>query len=152
MHKILSKRYEKSNNEFKEISKSLEKDRMRLFCVKHPVRKGTYVHAIVRRNTCEAASLSVLSFSPLSARSFIYHPLCSVKRREKASVLFSRLFTAIFFSPVLPRLMAHFKRRNCSQFISGMQSATQRCARQPQSPNTISSPIKQHHCQSSAPL
>lgn len=59
------------------------------------------------------------------------------------------LFTTIFFSPVLPRLMAHFKRRNCSQFISGMQSATQRCARHPQSPNTISSPIKQHQRQSS---
>lgn len=49
------------------------------------------------------------------------------------------------------RLMAYFKRRNCSQFISGMQSATQRCARHPQSPNTISSPIKQRRPSKATP-
>lgn len=120
----------------------------------------TQMHAIVHtsswRHAKRAPSLSVLSFSPLSARSFIYRPLCTVKREawEKAlRSLFSpgSFLRAIFFSPVLPGLMAHFKRRNCSQFISGMQSATRRCARRPQSSNTISSPIKQHQRQSSAP-
>lgn len=125
---------------------------MRLFYVKYPICNCAHMHAIVRRLR-EVPSLSVLSFSPLSARSFIL-PFFVFRKtaREGARSLSSPvLFIKIFFSPVLPRLMAHFKRRNCSQFISGMQRATQRCARLPQSPNTISSPIKQHQRQFSMP-
>lgn len=130
---------------------------MWLFSVKHSVRIAdahtcTQLHVIAHTRRCRRSRYfrSRLFLEILYLPSFVFRKAA----RKGVLSLFSPspiLFTAIFFSPVLPRLMAHFKRRNCSQFISGMQSATQRCARHPQSPNTISSPIKQHQRQSSMP-
>lgn len=100
------------------------------------MRNGVALCAFVLASFCEILYLPFFVFRK-TAREGVYSLFPPV------------LFITIFFSPVLPRLMAHFKRHNCSQFISGMQSVTQRCARHPQSPNTISSPIKQHRRQSS---
>ena len=138
----------KFNNEFKNLQ-----EHTRLFCVKHPVNKRTHVHA---RCTSHMQRWQCRTFVLASFCEILYLPSFVFRKvvREGVCSLFSPspiLFTAIFFSPVLPRLMAHFKRRNCSQFISGMQSATQRYAQHPQSSNTISSPIKQHQRQSSTP-
>lgn len=121
------------SEKFQKISR-----KVRIFCVWNRLYVSTIV--VYARDGAALYFRSRLLF----AKSFIYRPLCPVRRREKATVLFPRpiFFTATFFSPVLPRLIAYFKRCNCSQFISGMQSATQRCAQHPQSPNTISSPIK----------
>jgi len=115
-----------------------------------------HVHAAAHRRAHTWGGDAVLCIFVLTSfREIFYLPSFVFRKtvREGVRSFFSPvLFTVIFFSPVLPRLMAHFKRRNCSQFISGMQSATlQRCARHPQSPNTISSPIKQHQRQSSTP-
>ena len=118
--------------------------------MKHSVSRRTHVRA---RCTSHMRGGAVLcTFVLASFCEVLYLPSFVFRKvvREGVCSLFSPslvLFTAIFFSPVLLRLMAHFKRRNCSQFISGMQSATQRYAQHPQSSNTISSPIKQHQRQ-----